>query len=298
MPAFSATEVFNYLRASYPDYTYKEATLNPRPTCATGAVDWEADLWRTSAAMGMPRNFPGNARFRRAVDVFGPADCGGGPCLGCHSTPAAAPAAMIEFMERIMDSTGSWEYGGSADCFGTDVGPLNIADRAFRTLMIYMCGLGLAALILLDLAMVWIVIRPVSRLSALADEVSNGNFNVPEIPVKGSDEISDLARLVQSHVCEHGEGNADAGIVREEFTHRSGINLILNERNRQWLLKNSLTGKWSKNFAIGSSTNDDLYFGRHFLSPKIWLFCENRSFSTATPGFVNYCRSHTIQSAI
>ena len=72
--------------------------------------------------------------------------------------------------------------------------PLNIADRAFRTLMIYLCGLALAALILLDLAMVLIVIRPVSRLSALADEVSNGNFNVPEIPVKGSDEISDLAR--------------------------------------------------------------------------------------------------------
>jgi hypothetical protein len=49
--------------------------------------------------------------------------------------------------------------------------PLNIADRAFRTRMIYLCGLALAALILLDVAMVLIVIRPVSRLSALADEV-------------------------------------------------------------------------------------------------------------------------------
>ncbi|MGB8583706.1 MAG: DUF3365 domain-containing protein [Candidatus Sulfotelmatobacter sp.] len=29
VPAFSATEVFNYLRGSYPDYAYKEATLNP-----------------------------------------------------------------------------------------------------------------------------------------------------------------------------------------------------------------------------------------------------------------------------
>ena len=72
--------------------------------------------------------------------------------------------------------------------------PLTIADQAFRTLMIYLGGVALATLILLDLAMVVIVIRPVSRLAAAADEISNGNFNVPEIPVKGSDEISQLAR--------------------------------------------------------------------------------------------------------
>lgn len=118
-----------------------------------------------------------------------------GPCLECHSTPAAAPAAMI----RIYGTNNGfdWKLGDTVGAQIVSVPmsvPLNIADRAFRTLMIYLCGLALAALILLDVAMVFIVIRPVSRLSALADEVSNGNFNVPEIPVKGSDEISDLAR--------------------------------------------------------------------------------------------------------
>ena len=43
VPAFAATESFNYLRKQYPDYSYKEATLNPtnprdRPS------DWEADI--------------------------------------------------------------------------------------------------------------------------------------------------------------------------------------------------------------------------------------------------------------
>ena len=33
VPAYAATEAFNYLRTDYPDYTYKEATLNRR-TCA------------------------------------------------------------------------------------------------------------------------------------------------------------------------------------------------------------------------------------------------------------------------
>ena len=43
VPAYSATEIFNYLRESNPEYTYKEATLNPtNPRDRT--VDWEADI--------------------------------------------------------------------------------------------------------------------------------------------------------------------------------------------------------------------------------------------------------------
>ncbi|HSM15032.1 MAG TPA: DUF3365 domain-containing protein, partial [Thermoanaerobaculia bacterium] len=43
VPAYSATEIFNYIRESHPEYTYKEATLNPtHPRDRT--VDWEADV--------------------------------------------------------------------------------------------------------------------------------------------------------------------------------------------------------------------------------------------------------------
>jgi HAMP domain-containing protein len=55
-------------------------------------------------------------------------------------------------------------------------------------------GISLLTLIMLDLAIVLVVIRPVTRLSQTADRISNGDLNVPEIPVRGSDEISDLAR--------------------------------------------------------------------------------------------------------
>jgi hypothetical protein len=46
VPAFAATENFDYLRASYPDYAYKEATLNPT-NLRDRAVDWEADIINT-----------------------------------------------------------------------------------------------------------------------------------------------------------------------------------------------------------------------------------------------------------
>ena len=38
VPAYSATQVFGYLRAAFPEYSYKEATLNPT-NLADRAVD-------------------------------------------------------------------------------------------------------------------------------------------------------------------------------------------------------------------------------------------------------------------
>ncbi len=43
VPAFAATQDFAYLRAAYPDYAYKEATLNPT-NLRDRAADWEADV--------------------------------------------------------------------------------------------------------------------------------------------------------------------------------------------------------------------------------------------------------------
>ena len=72
--------------------------------------------------------------------------------------------------------------------------PLGIADRAFRSLMFSLVGVSLATLLLLDLAIVLIVIRPVTRLSKAADQISKGDLSVPELEVKGADEISQLAQ--------------------------------------------------------------------------------------------------------
>src|SRR5580693_9804076 len=43
VPGYAATENFGYLRAQFPDYSYKEASLNPTNP-RDHAVDWEADV--------------------------------------------------------------------------------------------------------------------------------------------------------------------------------------------------------------------------------------------------------------
>ena len=194
VPAFAATESFNYLRKRYPDYTYKEATLNPT-NLRDRAVDWEADVVnifrnqqdRKEVTGG--RETPDGPTLYMARPIRAPE-----ACLECHSVPSRAPRPMIKAY-------------GSANGFGWKpnevVGaqivsvpmalPIGIANRAFKTLMLYLGLVGLGTLIVLDLALVSIVIRPVTRLSRVADEISKGNLDVPELPVKGKDEIAGLA---------------------------------------------------------------------------------------------------------
>jgi protein-histidine pros-kinase len=45
VPAYSANEYFGQLRKKYPEYSYKEATLNPTNP-VNRATDWEADIIR------------------------------------------------------------------------------------------------------------------------------------------------------------------------------------------------------------------------------------------------------------
>ena len=69
-------------------------------------------------------------------------------------------------------------------------------DRAWNTFEIVMAGLTgvfLVTVLLLNLLLRYVIIRPVRAIAAAASEVSLGNMSAPEFPVKGNDEIASLA---------------------------------------------------------------------------------------------------------
>jgi len=70
--------------------------------------------------------------------------------------------------------------------------PIQIARSAFRTLMIYLVAGFAISLAALDWAILFLVIRPVRKLSDMADRISTGDMSLPELPVHGQDEISGL----------------------------------------------------------------------------------------------------------
>ena len=194
VPSWAAQTEMRNLQEQLPNYVYKEASLNPTNP-ADRATDWEADIIGEFTRNQGLTEFVStrNSATGPTLSLSKPIRLKDPACLTCHSTPSAAPTTMIDLY-------------GTANGFGWKMDevvgiqvvtvPLQVAlDRAYRTLGLYLAGLGgvfLVVLILLNILLSTLIVRPVRRMSAIADEISTGNMNAPEIEPKGRDEIASL----------------------------------------------------------------------------------------------------------
>ncbi|WP_137937476.1 DUF3365 domain-containing protein [Chitinivorax sp. B] len=192
--AYAATETFNFLRNAYPEFTYKEATLNPTNP-RDRATDWEADIVNQFRNNENVKEVIGERETPtgRALYLAQPLRIPSEACLQCHSTVDAAPPTMVE---KYGNANGfGWKLheivGAQVVTVPSDV-PLQRANQAFQMFMLSLTGVFLFIFVVLNLMLYKMVIRPVTRLSKLADEVSLGNLDAPEFPAKGKDEIGAL----------------------------------------------------------------------------------------------------------
>jgi HAMP domain-containing protein len=194
VPAFAATETLSTLQKKYPEYGYKEATLNPTNP-RDRAVDWEADIvnqFRGSPDRGEiigERDTPSG----RSLYIARPIQIKDPGCLPCHSTVDAAPKTMVD---KYGPANGfGWQLneiiGAQVVSVPTDV-PIQRAQAAYRTFMVSLTAVFLFVGIALNLMLLIMVIRPVTRLSKLADQVSMGQMDVPDFRTSGRDEIGVL----------------------------------------------------------------------------------------------------------
>ena len=73
--------------------------------------------------------------------------------------------------------------------------PIERANRAFKTFMVSLTAVFVFIFIALNLMLWYLVIRPVTKLSRLADQVSQGeNMDAPDFEVKSGDEIGVLTQ--------------------------------------------------------------------------------------------------------
>ncbi len=193
--AYAATETFNSIRKKYPDFTYKEATLNPTNP-RDRAVEWEADavnyFRNGSASMNEltgERDTPGGRMvyIARPIQIKDPA------CLACHSVPSAAPASMVKLYGE--NNGFGWKH---MEIIGAQIVsvpmslPIKNANDAFKVFMGSLAAIFVVTFIVLNVMLSVMIIRPISRMSASADKISQGDFDVPEFPKTGKDEISVL----------------------------------------------------------------------------------------------------------
>ncbi|HWE25140.1 MAG TPA: DUF3365 domain-containing protein [Myxococcales bacterium] len=194
VPAFAATELFGYLRKKYPEYLYKEASLNPTNP-RNRVVDWEEDLLKAFRNRPDLTLIDGERMTPLGQTLFLARPMRAGKsCLECHSTPAEAPQDMVKLYGPANGF--GWKDGEiiAAQIVSVPVAlPVEMANRSFRRLLLSLIVVGVVTLLVLDLVLYFTVVRPVSRFARRADDISKGQMDVPELPVQGRDEISVLA---------------------------------------------------------------------------------------------------------
>ena len=198
VPAYAATEQFNDIRKTHKDYAYKEATLNPTNP-RDRANDWEADVIQifrqapeTPEVIG-ERDTPTG----RSLYLARPIQIKNGACLVCHSTLDAAPKTMLDLY-------------GNANGFGWKLNeiigaqlvsvpmsvPIARANATLQTFLVSLAAVFGATFVLLNVMLHTIVIRRVTRLAAIADQVSLGNMEAGEFHARSKDEIGVLTEAL------------------------------------------------------------------------------------------------------
>jgi protein-histidine pros-kinase len=196
VPSYAAQTNFRAVRADHPEYTYKEAALNPTNP-ADRALDWEAELINA---------FRNDIRLTELIaertTLAGPVLTLARPiiirdeaCLTCHSTPERAPARMVAVYGRANGF--GWRMHEAVGAQIVSV-PMALALDSARENLISAMAILLAVfaglMLALNLLLHFVVIRPVTRMSRAATAVSLGQPEAEEFVATGRDEIGELGR--------------------------------------------------------------------------------------------------------
>ena len=195
VPSWSAQTVWRTMQKQFPDYSYKEAALNPTNP-ADRATDWEADI------INKFRDDPKLTEFVTTRDtpagevlvLAKPLRITNPACLLCHTTAKEAPQTMVDLYGP--NNGFGWKLNETIGAQVASV-PLSVVDKqAEKLLMLYIGALAVVfavVIVLLNVMLHFIVVKPVRQMSAAANDVSLGNMDAPEVEVKGRDEIASLA---------------------------------------------------------------------------------------------------------
>lgn len=196
VPAYAATEIMTLLRKKYPDYSYKEAALNPTNP-RNRAVEWETDIVNTFRNDSARAEISGIRQTPTGPSLYlaRPFQIKDQACLACHTTPDMAPPAMV----KIYGSNNGfgWKHN---EIIGAQIVsvpmslPIENANRAFYTFMVALTAVFVVLFVILNAMLSILIVRPIRQMSHAADQISTGNMDVDDLKESGKDEVALLAR--------------------------------------------------------------------------------------------------------
>lgn len=196
VPFYAATQNLDRLRKKRPEYTYKEATLNPTNP-RDRATDWEADLIQDFRNNKGHEEIGGERLTANGPSMYlaRPIRVRGNECLVCHSTAAVAPDTM---KARYGTANGfGWQLNEIVGAQIVSV-PLSTAlekaDYTFRVFLGTLIGIFVVMFAVVNVLIRVIVLRPVALMASIADQVSKGDMKAARFESDGKDEISQLGQ--------------------------------------------------------------------------------------------------------
>ncbi len=239
VPAYSAHQYVAQLQKEYPEYSYREATLNPTNP-ADRATEWEADVvaWfrnheEEKELIGQRETPTGPSLYlARPIRITDPS------CLTCHSTPAEAPPTMIDAY-------------GTANGFGWKLNeivgaqivavpmslPLQRANETLIVVLGVLAAVFLLIFILLNILLNIVVINPIKQMSAKANEDNAGGFGCGGASRSAGGRVATCGAIIQPHASQFGQRREHVGrgavliaISKEELA-REAVSLRLDSSN-------------------------------------------------------------------
>jgi protein-histidine pros-kinase len=196
VPAYSATQTANLVRESRPNYSYKEAVFNPTNPRDKATPAEEQIINRFKANPGLQKIVGSiEANGVKALYISHPIQIKNPKCLACHSEPENAPAAM----RAIYGDEGGFGWKLN-EIVGTQMVvvpytlPAQLAHKTFVSFLISIAVIFVILFLVINISLRKLVLKPVRRITRLADEVSKGNLKDAELKVTGKDEIADMTR--------------------------------------------------------------------------------------------------------
>jgi HAMP domain-containing protein len=195
VPFYAATQNFLRLRVRHPEYTYKEATLNPMNP-RDRAADWEGDIiqrFRNDAnakEMVGERDTPMGKSLYLARPIRNESGCS-----PCHSTPSIAPQSLIARYGSVNGF--GWQTN---EIVGAQVVSVPFAsatasaDRAFRAFMVSLIAVFAVVFLVVNGVLYLLVVRPVRQIARVADRLSLGDMSAEDFPQHGAEEIASVTR--------------------------------------------------------------------------------------------------------
>lgn len=198
VPFYAATQNFLKLRAQHPEFTYKEAALNPTNP-RDRATDWEADVIQqfrnvpaTGQIVGQRDTAMGRALYL-AKPIRADAEC-----LLCHASPATAPATLLA--RYGSDNGFGWQANEIVGAHIVSV-PLRDATAAaaatFHGILAAIVIAMLCLLLLINAVIHLLIVRPIHGMVAVAEGLSVGNPAAGPFNGRGAREFAALARAFE-----------------------------------------------------------------------------------------------------